>query len=440
MKIHLFNSMSKEKELFVPIDPSNVKVYYCGPTVYDFIHIGNLRAFLTADVLVRTLRTKYNVTFVRNITDIDDKIINRAMANNESIKDLTDRTITDFIEDTSKAGILSPDIQPRASEYIQHMIDMTTVLLENGFAYISQDGKSILFDSSKSNSDLSGRKNMTGVSSLTEEEQREKRNSSDFAIWRPSIQGGPTWETPWGNFSPGWHSECAVMSMSLLGERFDIHGGGQDLFFPHHECEDSLCRAVNDTKNPMANYWVHNSMLNVEGKKMSKSLGNFLTIRDVLDKVHPEVLRMFLLSSHYRTPMNFTWDSIDRSKKLLDRLYRFKDDDGQAIPESSLISLYNDLDTPTFLAELNVLSHQAAKGDKAAARTMTAAAKFIGLLRDENYFKGDADTDLVEQLIERRSKAKLDKDWATADLVRRVLNEKGIILEDTKEGTTWRKK
>lgn len=436
MKIKLHNSATGTKEVFTPINPLDVRVYFCGPTVYDFVHIGNLRAFMTADILVRTLRTKYPTSFVRNITDIDDKIIQRAAENGEDWRELAKRYADAFEQDTSRAGLLKPDLEPQATKYISVMKDLASRLIHDGRAYESNG--SVYFDSSKDPDFgvLSHRHEMVGE---TQETNPDKKSPKDFAILKAAKPNEPYWESEWGPVRPGWHSECAVMSTSLFGEQFDIHGGGQDLFFPHHECEDAMCRAINGNK-PMANYWVHNSMLNVDGKKMSKSLGNFLTIRDVLDKVHPEVLRMFLLSSHYRSELNFTWDGVQQTKKILDRLYRFKEDSLEKISNEALKPLYNDLDTPTFLADLNVLSHRAANGDKIAARKMTAAAKFIGLLRDDNYFKGDADTEFVEILIERRSKAKLDKDWTTADALRKILNDRGIILEDTKEGTTWRKK
>lgn len=392
---------------------------------------------MTADILVRTLRTQYPVKFVRNITDIDDKIIQRASENNEDWRELAKRYADAFHQDTLRAGLLEPDETPQATDFIYDMIQLAIRLEENSQAYASNG--SVYFDSSKDPSYgcLSHREHMVGEDG---EHNPDKKSPKDFAILKAAKPGEPSWQSPWGYVRPGWHTECLVMSTHLLGKKFDIHGGGQDLFFPHHECENTLSRAFFSTDKPMANYWVHNSMLNVDGKKMSKSAGNFLTIRDVLDKVHPEVLRMFLLSSHYRSEMNFTWEAIETTKKVLDRLYRFKNNDERNISNDSLAPLYNDLDTPTFLANLNVLTHRAANGDDKAAKKMTAAAKFIGLLRDDNYFKGDADTEFVEDIIERRSKAKLDKDWTTADALRKILNDRGIILEDTKEGTIWRKK
>lgn len=437
MDIKLHNSSTGQKEVFTPINPMDVKVYFCGPTTYDLVHIGNLRAFMTADILIRTLRSKYPTTFVRNLTDIDDKIIHRAAETGEEWSHLAQRYVDAFHDDIQRAGLLEPDIEPKATHYIEDMTRLAKTLIESDRAYESNG--SVYFDSSKDShyGGLSRRENMVGE---TQEENLDKRSPKDFAILKAAKPGEPSWDSELGPIRPGWHSECAAMSQSIFGKKFDIHGGGQDLFFPHHECEDTLCRAVNDTSDHMANYWIHNAMLNVEGKKMSKSLGNFLTIRDVLDKVHPEVLRMYLMSSHYRSTMNFTWDGVQQTKKILDRLYRFKEDSLDKISNEALKPLYNDLDTPTFLADLNVLSHLAANGDKIAARKMTAAAKFIGLLRDENYFKGGVDTDFVEDIIERRSKAKLDKDWATADALRKILEDQGIILEDTKDGVVWRKK
>lgn len=437
MDIKLHNSAISAKQVFTPIDPMDVRVYFCGPTVYDLVHIGNLRAFLNADILVRVLRTQYPVTFVRNITDIDDKIIQRANERSADWRDIAQQYSEAFEQDIRAAGLIRPDYEPKATDHMAGMIDMASELISLNAAYPSNG--SVYFDSSSDlrYGHLSQRQNLGG---LTQDHNPDKKSPKDFAILKAAKPNEPSWPSPWGPVRPGWHTECAVMSRAFFGKKFDIHGGGQDLFFPHHECEDTLCRALDSNNQHMANYWIHNSMLNVDGKKMSKSLGNFLTIRDVLEKTHPEVLRMFLMSSHYRSEMNFTWDAINTTKKLLDRLYRFKNDDGRAISSDSLKPLYNDLDTPAFLADLNVLSHQAANGDVEAARKMTAAAKFIGLLQDELYFKGSDDTNFVERLVVRRSQAKLEKDWAKADTIRKILNDHGYLLEDTREGTTWRKK
>ena len=435
MDIKLHNSATGEKEVFVPINADDVRVYFCGPTVYDLVHIGNLRAFMTADILVRTLRTKYPTSFVRNITDIDDKIIQRASENGEQWHDLAERYTVAFQEDTARAGLLAPDFEPKATNNIEGMKELARILIKSGKAYESNG--SVYFDSSTDRlyGHLSHRQNMEGE---VQEENSDKKSPKDFAILKAAKPGEPYWDSEWGKIRPGWHTECAVMSQSFFGEQFDIHGGGQDLFFPHHECEDTLCRAVNDTDESMARYWIHNSMLNVDGRKMSKSLGNFLTIREVTEKVHPEVLRMFLLSSHYRSAMNFTWDAIEETKKHLDRLYRFARDGGKEMGDEQKAFLYNDLDTPGFLARLNVLANLAATGDKNASYELYAAGKAVGLLGDDNYFKGDADVQFVERLIARRSKAKSEKDWASADTLRKILDDHGIILEDTKEGTTWR--
>lgn len=437
MDIKLHNSSTGQKEVFTPINPKEVKVYFCGPTTYDLVHIGNLRAFMTADILIRTLRSKYPTTFVRNLTDIDDKIIHRAAETGEEWSHLAQRYVDAFHDDIQRAGLLEPDIEPKATHYIEDMTRLAKTLIESDRAYESNG--SVYFDSSKDShyGGLSHRENMVGE---TQEENPDKRSPKDFAILKAAKPGEPSWDSEWGPIRPGWHSECAAMSQSIFGKKFDIHGGGQDLFFPHHECEDTLCRAVNGTSDHMANYWIHNAMLNVEGKKMSKSLGNFLTIRDVLDKVHPEVLRMYLMSSHYRSTMNFTWDGLTATKKLLDRFYKNIHDDGRPVPDYLLAFLYNDLDTPSLIAELNVLAKRAGAGDIEAAGDMTAAAKAIGLLVSPDWNTEGVDIETIEHLIEQRSAAKLNKDWKLADSIRSQLNGMGIALEDHATHTSWKKK
>lgn len=432
------------KREFVPVDSSNIRIYYCGPTVYDFVHIGNLRAFLTADILVRTLRSLYpKVTFVRNITDIDDKIIERARENRESIRSLTNRTINIFHEDINKMGLIPPDIEPKATDHIPEMILMIEKLLEKGHAYIIEDdiSKSVYFDTSSydKHGHLSKRENMRGESHIL---NTFKKNVSDFVLWKPSLSHQPWWDSPWGKGRPGWHLECSAMSNKYLGELFDIHGGGQDLLFPHHENENAQSVCSSDHKHEkMANYWVHNSMLLVNGKKMSKSENNFLIIRDILSQVHPEVLKLFLLTVNYRSELNFTCDGLNLAKKHLNRFYKAVEirDTDNLLDQEALSYLYNDLDTPGLLAYMYELSNKAFNGDITSANKLYSISNFIGLLKDNNWFHDGVDIEYVEKLIQVRNKYKMEKDWNKADAIRSELNAMGIILEDTKAGTQWRK-
>jgi len=446
MTIRLYNTVAGELQNFTPINPENVRVYYCGPTVYDYVHIGNLRAFLTADILVRTLRTQYPVTFVRNITDIDDKIIDRAHENRESIRSLTNKTIALFHDDIQRMGLIPPDIEPRATDHVDGMIKLIEELIHNGHAYVlkDEDGKSVYFDTStyENHGKMSKRDHMEGESYIL---KSEKRNTADFVLWKPSLAHQPYWDSPWGKGRPGWHTECVVMSRQYLGEHFDIHGGGQDLLFPHHENENAQASCSGHHHDMMANYWVHNSMLLVDGKKMSKSEKNFLTINEVLVTTHPEVLKMFLLSANYRTPINFTWDSIHLMKKHLDRFYkaielRDKLTDINTLSPTALEYLYDDMDTPGLISYMHVLSNQAFNGDIDSANELYIIGRFLNIFNELNWFQS-VDSNLsayIESMIALRAEHKLNKRWQEADGIRGKLFENGIILEDSKDGTTWR--
>lgn len=447
MTIRLYNTVAGELQDFTPIDPNNVRIYYCGPTVYDYVHIGNLRAFLTADILVRTLKTKYPVTFVRNITDIDDKIIDRAHENRESIKSLTNKTIALFHNDIKNMGLIPPDVEPRATEHVEGMIQLIGELISNGHAYVlkDDDGKSVYFDTAtyENHGKMSKREHMDGESYIL---KSEKRNTADFVLWKPSFAHQPYWDSPWGKGRPGWHTECVVMSRQYLGEHFDIHGGGQDLLFPHHENENAQASCSGDHHHDMmANYWVHNSMLLVDGKKMSKSEKNFLTIHDVLETTHPEVLKMFLLSANYRTPINFTWDGIHLMKKHLDRFYkaielRDKITDINTLSSTALAYLYDDMDTPGLISYMHVLSNQAFNGDTDSASELYMIGRFLNIFNEENWFQS-VDSNIsayVESMIALRAEHKSKKQWKEADDIRSKLLENGIILEDSKNGTIWR--
>ncbi|KXV68019.1 cysteine--tRNA ligase [Acetobacter malorum] len=444
--LSLHDSQRRATVPFTPLDPEHVKVYYCGPTVYDLAHIGNLRAMLTADVLVRFLRHAYpRVTFVRNITDVDDKITARARANGEDIGSLTQRTTEEFHQDLAAMNVLAPDIEPRATHNIGEMQALIARLIENGHAY-EADGH-VLFSvaSFPSYGALSGRDPEDLVAGARVEVAGYKKNPGDFVLWKPSDADQPGWESPWGRGRPGWHIECSAMSHRYLGESFDIHGGGSDLLFPHHENEraQSLCCFP---QGKFANYWVHNAMLLVEGEKMSKSLGNFLTIRDVLKQAPAEALRLLLLGAHYRSTLNYTQAGLQESRKVLDRFYRALA--AGPVPEVTpseavMKALAEDLNTPMAIAELHALAGQALAGDRQAAGALKAGAGMLGLLQEdpEKWFKGDSSDEdaAIDALIAERAAAKKARDFAKADALRDQLQGQGIVLEDTKDGTIWRR-
>lgn len=444
--LSLHDSQSRATVPFTPIDPAHVKVYYCGPTVYDLAHIGNLRAMLTADVLVRLLRHVYpRVIFVRNITDVDDKITARARANGEDIGSLTQRTTEEFHQDLASMNVLPPDIEPRATHNIGEMQAMIARLIENGHAYEAEGHVLFSVGSFPSYGALSGRNPEELEAGARVEVAPYKKAPGDFVLWKPSDADQPGWDSPWGRGRPGWHIECSAMSHRYLGDSFDIHGGGSDLLFPHHENEraQSLCCFPH---GKFANYWVHNAMLLVEGEKMSKSLGNFLTIRDVLAQAPAEALRLLLLGAHYRSTLNYTQAGLQEARKTLDRFYRalaagpVPETD---VPEGVMQALADDLNTPKAIAELHALAAQALAGDRQAAGALKAGAGMLGLLQSdpEQWFKGDASDEdaAIEALINERLAARKARDFAKADALRDQLQAQGIVLEDTKDGTSWRR-
>ncbi|GAO00697.1 cysteinyl-tRNA synthetase [Komagataeibacter xylinus NBRC 13693] len=446
-RLHLHDSRTRSTVPFVPLAPDNVRVYYCGPTVYDLAHIGNLRAMLTADVLVRLLRHLYpRVTYVRNITDVDDKINARAHANGESIADLTARTIHDFHEDLAAVSILPPDVEPRATHHIGEMQDMIRRLIESGHAYEAEGHVLFAVNTYPSYGALSGRTPDDLIAGARVEVAPYKRDPGDFVLWKPSDDQTPGWDSPWGRGRPGWHIECSAMSQRYLGESFDIHGGGSDLLFPHHENEraQSMCCHPHGR---FANHWVHNAMLLVNGEKMSKSLGNFLTVRDVLRDTPAEALRLLLLRAQYRSVLNFTREGLNETRQMLDRFYRALENldpmqDPVPAPDSVVQVLCDDLNTPRALAEMHALADTAMTGDSLAAARLKAAGNLLGLLQDtpEAWFRGGAKVDPthIEHLIAERLAARKARDFARADEIRNDLAAQGIVLEDGPQGTTWR--
>lgn len=451
--LHLYNSLTRTKELFVSMTPGKIGIYVCGITVYDHCHLGHARAMVSFDVIVRYLRSQgYEVTFVRNITDIDDKIIARAHEKGISIGELTAQYIAAMNEDTRALNILSPDVEPRATEHIDGIISLIQRLLAKGNAYISDNGDVCYQVDSFADYGKLSHKDLDGlVAGARVEIVKEKRSPLDFVLWKKAKSGEPSWPSPWGEGRPGWHIECSAMAMSELGEQFDIHGGGLDLQFPHHENEIAQSEAA--TGKPFANYWLHVGMLQVNNEKMSKSLGNFFTIADVLANHHPEVVRYFLLSSHYRSPLNYSEDNLANAKKGLTRFYQTLRDSSAIMGgelDNHWVNQFNqamndDFNTPLALSILFQLSHEVNKSNSPVlATTLKHLAGILGLLQaDPSSFlqSGFAEDDklIIEQLIAERLQARAERDWTRADQIRAELLSQGIELEDGANGTSWRR-
>jgi cysteinyl-tRNA synthetase len=455
LKLH--NTLTRSKQDFKPIQPNKVRMYVCGMTVYDFCHLGHARVMVVFDMVARWFRASgYQVTYVRNITDIDDKIIKRASENNETIQSLTQRFITAMDEDSAKLGIIRPDIEPRATEHVQGMLDMISQLIVKGFAYQADNGD--VFYKVRSFNDY-GKLSGKTLDDLRAGERVDvdghKHDPLDFVLWKSAKAGEPYWESPWGNGRPGWHIECSAMSAELLGEHFDIHGGGQDLQFPHHENEIAQSEATHGCT--MANYWLHNGFVRVDDEKMSKSLGNFFTIREVLEKYDPEVVRFFILRAHYRSPLNYSDKHLDDAKASLTRLYTAlrgvpvptTDIDWQQAPAARFkAAMDDDFNTAEALAVLFELANDLNKDrSQQTAALLKQLAGIVGLLqRDPQAFmQGDIQGDNttgeldIDSLITARISAKKAKDFAEADRIRKALSDAGIVLEDTAQGTTWRR-
>ncbi len=454
MTLVVHNTMTRRKEAFAPRDPAHVRLYVCGPTVYDFAHIGNARPVVVFDVLVRLLRRLYpRVTYVRNITDVDDKINARAKECGEDIRTLTDRTARQYHADMAALGALPPDIEPRATEHIAEMIAMIEALIARGHAYAA-DGH-VLFNvpSMPDYGTLSGRTRDELIAGARVEVAPYKRDPADFVLWKPSPDDLPGWNSPWGRGRPGWHIECSAMSEKYLGPAFDIHGGGLDLIFPHHENEIAQSCCAHDVRYGFAKYWMHNGHLMAEGEKMSKSLGNFYTVHDLLDEVPGEAIRLALLQTHYRQPLDFTKDKLREAKGRLDRFYRALERvEGLPEPEDSDIdpdspfeaALLDDLNTPLAISHLDAQAQAITAGDTGAAASYRANARLLGLMGQSStaWFQGivqDADAARIEGLIADRKAARKARHFAEADRIRDALAAEGILLEDKPGETIWRR-
>ena len=460
MDLRLYDTLTKEKRSFVPLDPANVRMYVCGPTVYDFAHIGNARPVIVFDVLFRLLRHLYgadHVTYVRNITDVEDKINERAARDfpglplNEAICKVTEVTGKQFHADVTALGSLPPTFEPRATDFVlpradgkTDMVTLIKQLIARGHAY--EAGGEVLFDT-QSMPDygmLSGRKLDEQQAGARVAVDAHKKHPTDFVLWKQSSENEPGWESPWGRGRPGWHIECSAMSAAYLGDVFDIHGGGIDLIFPHHENEIAQSRCAHGTP-AMANFWMHNEFLNVEREKMSKSLGNFVTIRELLGDWPGEVLRLNMLKAHYRSPMDWTLKGLEESARTLDDWYGIAADVRGEEPSDAVIeALSDDLNTPQMMASLHSLRNHATSGNERSCNEFAASLRFFGFLSESAAeWKGrkqqasGVDAKQVDGLISDRAAARARKDFGESDRIRDQLVAMGVVIKDSKEGTTW---
>ena len=459
-KLKIQNTLENTKEEFIPVDPSNVRIYACGPTVYDYAHIGNARMAVVNDLLVRLLRTLFpKVTYVSNITDIDDKIIEAAQTANTPMQELTLKFEAIYNEDMAALGVRLPDIQPRATDHIAEMIDLTKTLVKLGHAYEKEGHVLFHVPSFEKYGCLSGRNRDEQIVGSRVEVAPFKKDPTDFILWKPSPDPLPGWDSPWGFGRPGWHLECSAMSEKTLGIPFDIHSGGMDLTFPHHENEIAqTCSAHKKINNPkyFAKYWFHNGFVNVEGEKMSKSIGNIRLVHEMIKEYKGEVLRMTLLSAHYRQPLNWTKEIIKQNSTMLDRLYRTLKDlehidaytNNHALPQNILEGFYDDLNTPKVIAELNILTNKVTKVDEEEKSLikycLLETGKVLGILQQDpgewlGYGRSkNLDEATIENLIKDRNEARRNKNFEMADSIRKKLKESGIEIEDKSDGTIWR--
>ena len=458
--LKIYNTLAREKQVFTPIVAGKVSMYVCGMTVYDYCHLGHARVMVAFDMVNRWLRASgYAVTYVRNITDIDDKIIKRAQENNETIAQLTQRFIDAMDEDSAKLGVVRPTVEPRATEFVDGMITMISRLIDKGFAYAASNGD--VFYAVNNFADygkLSGKSLMDLRAGERVEVDLHKKDAMDFVLWKSAKPGEPSWDSPWGKGRPGWHIECSAMSAHYLGQHFDIHGGGQDLQFPHHENEIAQSEAAHSHDGElcqMVNYWMHNGFVRVDDEKMSKSLGNFFTIRTVLEQYDAEVVRFFILRAHYRSPLNYSDQHLDDAKLALTRLYtalrgvETTDEavDWQLAPAASFkAAMDDDFNTPLAFAVLFDLASELNKTKSAVTGSLLKnLASVVGLLqRDpDTFLQGELEQVFqsldVDALIVQRNLAKQSKNFTEADSIRKTLAEAGIVLEDSPQGTTWRR-
>jgi len=447
----LYNNFTQLKEKFIPLHEKSIGMYVCGPTVYDDPHIGNARPLVVFDLLFRILKFLYGdkkVNYVRNVTDIDDKIIESSQKKKISISDLTKKILKGFHEDCDYLGCLKPTHEPKATEHIKEMIEMTKILLDKKFAY--EKNSNIYFDVSKySNYGQLSKKNITELEAGARvEKSKNKKNQSDFVLWKPSKDNEPAWESPWGKGRPGWHLECSCMSKKYLGKEFDIHGGGIDLIFPHHENEIAQSVCANDTKY-FAKYWIHNGFITMNTEKMAKSVGNIITIKNLRNSINGQIVRLALMSAHYKQPLDWNDKLINESKNTLDKWYEeyLNEKNNEDIDEKILSPLLNDLNTPAYIASLHVLYEKSKNGNSEDKKKFNQACNFVGLLTEtkskwDNFKKNKITLNETEikTMISERNKARNNKDFKLADKIRNELYEKGILIEDKDDKTTWKYK
>ena len=447
--IFLTNSFGNKKVKFSPIDPKKIGMYVCGPTVYESPHIGNARPLVVFDILFKVLKCKYgkdSITYVRNITDIDDKIINSSIENKISVSELTGKITSIFHEDCKYLNCESPTHEPRATDNISLMIDMINKLIKNNFAY--EKNNHVYFEVKKFDDygKLSNKNLDELVAGARVEISKNKKNPEDFVLWKPSSNDEPYWDSPWGKGRPGWHLECSVMSKRFLGDVFDIHGGGRDLIFPHHENEIAQSRCANK-KNNFANYWVHNGFITISNEKMSKSLGNILKISDFKKKVNGQVLRLALISSHYKQPLDWNNKLLNECEKTINKWYEsyIDIDKSVLIPDEYLSPLYDDLNTPGYIANLHKLFELSQKGSQKDKEMFMSACNFVGLLNENQKewkkFKKEklniTDEEIKLKILERNN-ARKNKDFKKADKIRDELEDKGVLIEDKDDKTHWK--
>ena len=450
--LQIFNTLSGKKEVFEPIDYKHIKIYACGPTVYNYAHIGNARMAVVFDTFVRTLRTVYpKITYVSNITDIDDKIIEAAKESNNVITAITDKYTKIYNDDMAMLNVIKPDVQPKATEYIPEMIELIVNLINKGFAY-EKKGHVLFHVPTYSNyGKLSKRNRDEQIAGSRIEVAPYKKDPSDFVLWKPSSSDQPGWESPWGFGRPGWHTECSAMSEKTLGLPFDIHGGGRDLIFPHHENEiaQSCCSTANEHEpDSYAKYWMHNGFVTINGEKMSKSLGNIILVKDLIKDHHGEVIRLALLSTHYRQGLDWNDKIIHQAKKLVSKIYQILDDlkdikiENVTLDNSSISIIFDDFNTPGLIAELNKIAKKYSSDDKDNQQLikskLTLIGSVLGLFQDKAFNEIPVDVKLkIDDLINKRDLAKKEKNFDLADDIRNELNEMGIEIKDTNNGTSW---
>ncbi len=443
--IFLTNNLSNKKEKFVPLDEKNIGMYVCGPTVYDDPHIGNARPIVIFDILFKVLKKKFsNVTYVRNITDVDDKIIKSSKEKNISISDLTQTVIKSFNEDCNYLNCENPSQQPKATEHIDLMIEMISELIKKGFAY--ENNQHVYFEVKKFDDygKLSNKKLKDLIAGSRIEVSDNKKNSEDFVLWKPSLENEPAWDSPWGKGRPGWHLECSAMSKKFLGNEFDIHGGGIDLIFPHHENEIAQSRCANDT-DVFANYWLHNAFITMSNEKMAKSQGNILKIKDFRNKVSGQVLRLALISAHYKQPLDWNDKLLEDCQNTIDKWYNVYLPSDNDLNDEIIQPLNDDINTPGYIANLHKLYDKANKGDEKDKQIFNSACNFIGLLQESkevwlNHKKGKVDIseEEIENKIQLRNNARAKKDYKEADNIRDYLLDKGVLIEDKDGKTIWK--